>query len=195
MRKFSSKSLVFVGFLVGVFGLRLVRSANLFQFTSLIFWKNYGWQFLLWLVGGVVGWYLLVADRLLWVYFSHPKEKMSLYIKDLVKKGKFKQVILDLEKYKDYQKHLSFRSALFQVVWVALAFFTITSTPSFFGKGLVMALGLHLLIDEWEDQLKDPNILNSWLFWQIKRKITLQEQKTFLWLMTGLFFILTILMV
>lgn len=193
MRKFSLKSLVFVGFLVAVFGLRLVRSANLSQFTSLIFWKNYGWQFLLWLVGGVVGWQLMRFDRLLWVYFSHPEEKMSLYIKDLINKRQFKQAILDLEKYKDYQKHLSFRSALFQVVWVALAFFTVTSTPSFFGKGLVMALGLHLLLEEWQDQLKDPNILNSWLFWQIKRPISLTEQKWYLWGMTGLFAVLSIL--
>ena len=186
--------MIFVGFFVGVFGLRLLR-VNLSQFTSFVFWKNYGWGFLLWLIGGIVGWHLLVVDRLLWVYFSHPEEKVSLYIKDLINKGKFKQAVLDLEKYKDYQKHLSFRSAIFQVVWVTLAFFVLTSTPSFFGKGLVMALGFHLLIDEWEDQLKDPQELNAWLFWQIKRKITLREQKTFLWLMTGVFVILTILVV
>lgn len=195
MNKASLKNLIFIGFFVGVFGLRLLRGSDFRQFVSLVFWKNYGLEFLSWLAGGAVGWQLIRTDRLLWVYFSHPEEKMSLYIKNLIKKGNFKQAILDLEKYKDYQRHLSFRSALFQAVWVVLAFFAMTSTPSFFGKGLIMALGLHLLVDEWEDQLKNPQKLNSWLFWQIKRKITLQEQKTFLYLMTGLFAILTILVV
>jgi len=87
----------------------------------------------------------------------------------------------------------SFYSFLFQVAWFFLALFAVTSTSSLFGKALVMAIGLDLLLTEWQSQLKNNSF--SWLFWQIKREISLKEQKIFLYLMTGLFSLLTLFLI
>lgn len=145
-----------------------------------------------WLVGAYVGYWLLVVDRLIDVYFTHPETKMSRYIKALISKNDFKQAIIDLEKYKDYQKNLALRSALFQTIWILLTLFTLTSTTSLFGKAVVVGLGFHLLLDEWEDFRSGKGI--SWLFWQIKRQVSLEEQKIYLWVMAGAFLIFTLMM-
>lgn len=92
----------------------------------------------------------------------------------------------------DFSFDKAFYSSLFQTCWAVLAFFTLTSTAGLFGKALVMAIGLHLLLEEWEDVLASRGI--SWLFWPIKREVSPREQKWFLWGMTGVFVILTFLL-
>lgn len=154
-------------------------------------WQAY-LSVLWWLIGAYIGYWLLTVDRFVDVYFTHPDTKMSIYIKDLVKKNNFKKAIEDLEKYKEHQKNLALRSALFQAIWIPLTFFTLTSTASLFGKAVVMGLGLHLLFDEWEDVKSGKGI--SWLFWQIKRQISLKEQKIYLWMMTGAFLVFTLML-
>ena len=62
-----------------------------------------------------------------------------------------------------------------------------------FGKTMVMAVGLHLLLDEWEAVLSGRDI--DWIFWQIKREVTLREQKAFIWVMTGIFGMLSLLLI
>jgi len=145
-----------------------------------------------WLLGAYVGYWLLSLDRLIDVYFTHPETKLSVYIRGLISKNKVKQAVSDLEKYKDFQKNLALRSALFQAIWVPLGFFTLTSTASLFGKSVVIGLGFHLLLDEWEDVKSGKGI--SWLFWQIKRKISEKEQKVYLWTMTGVFLVFTLML-
>jgi hypothetical protein len=193
MGKFSLKNLIFIGFFVGIFGVKILRLGNFSSLISLAFWQAWLWQFGLWLAGGLVGWQLPKLDQLLWVWFTYPQDKISLYIKSLVSQKKIKQLISELASYKSSQLHLTSRSFLFQLAWVALAIFTITSTASNFSKGLIMGLGLYLLFDNWQDQAKNPTILNSWLFWQIKRPVSLEEQKWYLGIMTGIFGVLSLL--
>ena len=85
------------------------------------------------------------------------------------------------------QEKLAFRSAIFMVVWVPLAFFALTSTPALFGKGVVMGIMLHVLSDAWRLERSDPQRLHVRLFWQIKRVVSNEERLAFLWLMTGIF--------
>jgi len=153
------------------------------------------WDLIGWLIGGFVGWGLVVADRLVWVYWTRPQTQLSVQIRYLINNRKFKETWQTLMARKKEQTELTFRSALFQVVWVPLAFFAITSTANLFGKALVMGLGLHLLYDEWKDFRQSPELLRSWLFWQIKRSISLEEQKSFLLIMTGAFLLLSWLLI
>lgn len=106
----------------------------------------------------------------------------------------FFQLAILGEKYlPEFSFQKAFYSALFQLSWLVLALFTITSTSSLFGKGLVMAIGLDLLLVEWQSMVKNQDL--SWLFWQIKKEIPFKEQKYFLYLMTGMFGILTLLLI
>lgn len=146
-----------------------------------------------WIMGAVIGFNFLKIDQLIYVYFTHPDYPLSVYVKNLIKLKRFKEAFLFLEQRVEEQR-LSFRSALFQVVWAGLAFFILTSTSEYLGKTLVMGIGLSLLLDEWRDNLTQGRNIN-WLFWQIKRIVSPQEQKWFLWIMTGVFGILSLLLI
>ena len=147
---------------------------------------------ILWFGGVILGGYFIKLEQLVYVFYIHPKEPLSLEIKGLLGERKIKEAWKLLKERVGEQK-LAFRSAVFQVVWLGLALFTLTSTSSIFGKALVMAIGLHLLLDEWEGFLGEKSL--SWLFWQIKRVVLFKEQKYFLLVMTGLFCVLSLLLI
>lgn len=89
-----------------------------------------------------------------------------------------------------------FHNALFQTIFYVFCFWVLTSTGGLFGKGLVMAMALHLLKDEIHLLLTGrEELLRRWLFWPIKREISFGEQKTFVILMLLVFLGLNLLLV
>jgi hypothetical protein len=56
---------------------------------------------------------------------------------------------------------LIFHSGLFQLIFVILAFFVITSSGSLFSRGIVLAFSLHLLVDQVVDLVETGN-MNNW---------------------------------
>ncbi len=182
------RHLFFLGYFLAIFSWRLVHFP-LFS-LELNFLLLQGQNFFFWVLGGFIGWNLNLLDYFVYIYFTNPESQVSVESKYLLKARRFNQAIALL---KTKESHLAFRGVLFRLVWVGLALFTLTSTASFLGKGLVMGLGLNLLINEWQEQKTKPEVLNSRLFWQIKRKVSLQEQRYYLWIMTGVFAVLSLL--
>lgn len=182
----------------------------------LLFWGYFGLIFLvrriwlvpeaIWLLVGVfLGSQLKILDQLVFVFLTYPNEPLSILIKQKIlptqessmlgktgKEKKIKEIWKILVSQVDKPKSV-FLSCVFQVGWLGLALFTITSTQGIFGKGLVMAIGLNLLLEEWGDWITKKDL--SWLFWQIKRPVSIQEQKMFLWIMTGMFGILSLFLI
>ena len=68
----------------------------------------------------------------------------------------------------DSQK-LPFRNVIFQVVLLVACFYVITSSASFLGKGLVMAMFLRLL----KAEIDHPQSF----FWPLKADLSLYQQK------------------
>jgi len=184
MKRITTKTIIFWSYFLATFILKKLFSSPLLKLSlfDLIFW----------LAGALAGAHFLKIDQLFYIFFSNPEDQLCLQAKWLIKEKKFAQC-WDLLSSKVEEQKLASRSILFQLAWVILAFFTLTSTLGVFGKTLVMAIGLHLLLDQWEDVLEGQNL--DWLFWQLKKKLTLKKQKCFLWLMTGLFSFLTLLLI
>jgi len=180
MLKITTKKLIFVGYFLAVFVLGWLGG----RFGIV--------DFFLWFTGIILGGYFIKLEQLVYVFYIQPQENLSLKIKELLKEKRRKEA-LRLLRERVIEQKLAFRSAVFQVVWALLAFFTLTSTSNVFGKALVMAIGLHLLLDEWESFWKNKSL--SWLFWQVKRVVSFKEQKYFLWLMTGVFGVLSLLLI
>lgn len=189
MPRFQTKTLIFWGYFAAVF---LVGRINSFQ-LAWSFWQTSFLTLILLLLAAFLGANFLKIDQLIYVYFTRPELPLSLEVKQLIKQRNFKGAWQLLTARGIEQRELALKSVLFQVVWVGLALFTLTSTAGVFGKTLVMAIGLSLLVQEWEDILAKRGF--SWLFWQIKRQVGLREQKYYLYLMTGLFVILTLLLI
>jgi hypothetical protein len=188
MRRVVTKTLVFIGYFLATFFLvkfdsfKLTAGWGISFFIDLIFWLS----------GALLGAHFLKIDQLFYVYFTKPEEPLSLEVKQLISQKRIGLAWDVLEQKESAQPHLAIRSFLFQLAWVVLGFFAISSTASFFGKALVLGIGLKLLLEEWDDILSGRSI--SWLFWQVKREVSLKEQKTYLWIMTGLFALLTLLL-
>lgn len=150
-------------------------------------WNNpWGWG---WMVLGItVGVLVLFLDRVAFTY-SYPGAQVSQQFAWYWKEKKYGSALALLDARRLEQERLVFRSALFMAMWVPLAIFTLTSTGSFFGKGVVMGLMLHILADAWRLQRSEPRRLHVRLFWMIKRVVTEEERLVFLWVMTLIFIV------
>jgi len=171
-------------------------AASLVWLVAISFLRWYLKWNLIWLwLGTLGGTFLLDLDHLIYWFFTHPEKQDSQMARMLWQKKDFKGLVLLLERYHDTHTRLIFHSALFQVIFLIFTFYIFTSSGSLFGSGLVAGMNLHLLKDEWEDYFKKPDHLNNWIFWQIKKEISLQEQKIFLILVLLIFVGLSFLLI
>ena len=155
--------------------------------------------FLNWLVfclGALMGTMLIDIDQLISAWFFYPESPTAGRIKQLLKQKDIKGILLLLADTYQERTKLPFHGALFQVIFVVFSFWVLTSTGNWLGKGLVMAVNLHLLKDEihlW--RLKKEDSIRPWLFWQIKRQVSIREQKVFIVVMLMLFLGLNLLLI
>lgn len=150
---------------------------------SLLRW-DWHWSLLAFWLGGLTGFLLLDLDHFIYALFLYPQEPVSLQIRHFLKEKRFKETFELIVQTDKERTKLSFHSALFQAVFFIFCFFVLTSTNSWFVKGLVMAMALHLLKEEFTCLLKNEDeFLRTWLFWQIKGQISLKNLKFFVVLM------------
>ncbi len=167
-------ALVYLGLVIGLNGLK--------GGWSIDFWR----EMILFGSGVIIGVWLLFLDRLVYVYI-YPQEQLSQHVWYLWRQKRYGQALAILDARRSEQNRLMLRSALFMIIWVVLALFSLTSTLSWFGKGVVMGLMWHVLYDSWRLQRANPNKLTERLFWQIKKKVSTEEQLGFLTMVTVIF--------
>lgn len=106
-----------------------------------------GIDLLWWWLGGIIGYGLCLSEDYIYVY----KEG---------KRGSLRVI----------------KSILFLLVWVFLGFWTVTSVPSLFGRGIVFGIGAFLSLEFFYDFFYRKENLHLW-FYQIKRKLDEKEIK------------------
>ena len=151
------------------------------------------------ILGGALGFYFVLFEKLLQVFYLYPDNKASAWVKQYIKARNFK----DFKSFISYLYQTDFsginrsiiNSFLFHLAWVVVAIFTVTSTNVSFGRGLVMGLGFGLLLNAWQKYQTSWEVMRSQTFWQIKRVVSNTETKYYLYFITGLFLLLTILFV
>ena len=114
----------------------------------------------LWL-GGILGTILPDIDHLLYLYLN-PQELTSQRFNSLLGKQEIKRVFTLLYTTRSERKNLIFHTIFFQIIFLVLTFWVLTSSGSFFGKGLVLAFSLHLVIDQILD-LTELKSFDNWL--------------------------------
>jgi len=132
------------------------------------------------ILGGIVGWFLPVLDKIAYIYILHPEAQISQYLKWQLEERQFKAFWETLKRRQGELDKLTTRGILFQAAWLVLAIFTVTSVPGWFGRALVMILGIRILLEEWRDWLKNKDVLRQKLLWQIKTEWQNQELKWYL---------------
>ncbi len=134
---------------------------SFFVFISLI--RHYlnlsYWPF--WL-GGMLGVILPDIDHLIYVYFVKPGDLTSQRVNYLVNKKEIERSVELLYETRNERSALIFHSIFFQIIFLILTFWMISSSSSLFGRGLVLSFALHLSIDQVMD-LTDLKSLDNWL--------------------------------
>lgn len=116
------------------------------------------WPF--WL-GGVFGTLLPDIDHLIYVFFLSPQELTSQRVNFLLGRREIKRLIELLYETRTERRGLVFHTIFFQLIFLALTFFIMTSSVSIFAKGLVLAFALHLSVDQIIDLTGLKN-LDNW---------------------------------
>lgn len=110
------------------------------SWLSLSYWP-------LWL-GALAGSILPELDSLIYVLFINPQELTSQRVIYFLKKGSFLNAVRLLVETRAERGNLVFHSLSFIFVSFLLLFWLVTSSGSLFGKGIVFAMVMHLLVNE-----------------------------------------------
>lgn len=111
-----------------------------------LFKKYFSFSFWPFWVGGMVGLFLGNVDHLLHIFVFKPYELTSQRIVSLTREKRFKEVLRLLYDTKDERVNLIFHTINFQVIFLALTFWVMSSSGNLFGRGLVLAFLLNLVI-------------------------------------------------
>ena len=132
------------------------------------------------LVGGLVGTYLLDVDHLIYWFWSHPEKEDSIKAKETIReigvgwgireiRGGVRKLYQVLKENHQSHSRLTFHTVTFQIILLILTVYVLSSSGSYFGAGLVLAMNLHLLKDVWQDYfIKGKEGLADWFLWQIR---------------------------
>ncbi|HKC04387.1 MAG TPA: hypothetical protein VKC54_00725 [Patescibacteria group bacterium] len=124
------------------------------SYFSLAFWP-------FWL-GGIFGTVLPDLDHVIYFYFLSPRDLTSQRFNFLIQKHEIKRMLTLLYETRGERRGLIFHSVFFQIIFMILTFWMISSSSSLFGRGLVLAFALHLSIDQIMD-LTDIGTFDNWV--------------------------------
>jgi len=160
---------------------------SLFIFVSIIR-KYLSFSFWPFWAGGIIGTLLPDIDHILYVFFLRPQELTSQRVSYMLTKRDFWGSLNLLAETRSERTRLIFHTATFQLIFLVLTFFVLTSSGSLMGRGLVLAFFLHLIIDQAVD-LEATGSLSNWFrnfpFWR-----PVDNRQTLVWWGAGLIVVL-----
>ncbi len=128
-------------------------------------WFNYSFAFV-WL-GVLTGYYFPFLDYVFYAYIIRPDAEVSRNIRSKISAGnlvslrKNKELISFIEAQASKFEKFTIHTAYFQVVFVIVTFFILSSSTSFFGRGMVYGIFLALFAEQTLAFLRTKNI-NRW---------------------------------
>ncbi|MFA6518696.1 MAG: hypothetical protein WCV93_03575 [Candidatus Shapirobacteria bacterium] len=164
---------------------------GIFTLTSLfwVFGKVSWFHFVFLFFGLAFGSFFLDLDHLIYWFYLRPNLDESRQAKILWNSRDFKGLIKLLELTHKQHISLIFHHYFAQIILVLISLFVFTSSNNEFTQGFLIAMNLHLLVDEFEDYQHNKHHLQDWLFARENRQIPQKYLRYYL----GLFFLTTLL--
>lgn len=116
-------------------------------------------------------------DHLIYVYFIKPTDLTSQRINYLVNKKSLSRSVELLYETRSERRGLIFHTIFFQAIFFVLTFWMLSSSGSYFGRGLVLSFILHLSVDQLMD-LNDDKSLDNW-FTNLPFKLDYKQSKKY----------------
>jgi hypothetical protein len=109
-------------------------------------------------LGGFIGTFLVDLDHFLYAFLLNPQDLASQRAIYYLKKREYIRAFLVLWDTKENRTHQVFHSFSFQIIFLILAFWVVSSSGSLFAIGLVLAFSLHLFVDQLLSLLTSGNL-------------------------------------
>lgn len=162
---------------------------------TLLRW-NWRWELIGFWLGGLIGTFFLDLDHWFYVFWLKPHELTSQRVKHQLNQNHYREALILLSDTKGERIRLSFFNAPFQLVLYLICFFVLTSTANLFGAGLVMAMALSFLKEEFGFLFKGKTErLTARLFWPLNLQISSPNLKFYLISMLLIFIGLNLLLI
>ena len=149
-------------------------------FVLIALFKHYfalsAWGF--WL-GGIVGTVLPDIDHIIYFYFVGPQELTSKRFDYMAHNHKVKRMLELLYETRTERNGLIFHTIFFQIIFLVLTFWMLSSSGSLIGKGLVLAFALHLAVDQMVDT-EEVGSLKNWMK-NLPFSLDTKQTKTYLY--------------
>jgi len=160
----------------------LLPLLGIFLLTSLIwlFQKTAWYDFVFLFFGLLWGSFFLDIDHLIYWFYLKPELEESRLAQIAWKKGDYRSILKLLESTHFQHTSLIFHHYFFQIVITLISFFVFTSSSSIFAKAFLLAINLHLLVDEIKDFYQDPEHLKLWLFARETKQLPTESLKYYL---------------
>jgi hypothetical protein len=177
--------------------LHLLPLLIIFLVTSLIWFLSHTayYNFIFLFSGLLIGSFFLDIDHLLFWFFLRPNLEESHLALIAWKKGDFRSLVKLLESTHQHHTNLIFHHYFFQVVLVLFSFFVFTSSNFVFAKAFLLAVNIHLLVDEINDFFQNPSHLQDWLFARENKQLPLKTLKPYLIIFSLISLIFTYLLI
>jgi hypothetical protein len=169
----------------------------IFSVTSLVwlFFHSAYYNFIFLFLGLLSGSLILDIDHLIFWFYLRPNLEESRLALVAWKKGDFRSLLKLLESTHLNHTNLIFHHYFFQVVLVLISFFVFTSSEFIFAKAFLLAVNIHLLVDEFSDFFQNPHHLQDWLFARENKQLPLRSLKTYLIFFTLISLVFTYLLI
>jgi len=170
-------------------------SVIIFAFIVVVIRHMFNLSYWTFIPGIIIGTILPDIDHLIYVYYLRPYEATSQRAIYATNRGEFMKTWELLAVTRSERKHLILHTAVFQIIFLILSFLIITSSASIFGKGIVIAFMLHLVVDQTLD-IKETNTLANWFHnFPILSEIEFNHSKTIIYFLGNIALLLILSLV
>jgi len=162
-----------------------------------IFWlfqKAVWYHYIFLFFGFFWGAFFLDLDHLIYWLYMNPNTEESRLAKIAIFKYDVNSVIKLFESTHKNHTNLIFHHFFFQVVLALISLFVFTSSSSPFAMAFLLALNIHLLVDEIDDYRHDKSHLQDWLFARESKQLPLDSLNKYIGIFLFLSSIFTILL-
>jgi len=166
----------------------IITATWLFRSTA---WYEFVFVFL----GFALGAFFLDIDHLIYWFYINPNIEESRLAKIAFDKHDFRSLLKLLESTHQHHTNMVFHHYFAQVVIAIISIFIFTSSSSIFAKSFILAINLHLLVDEIKDFRSDPTHLQEWLFARESKQLSISSLKYYLYIFSVLVLIFALLLI
>jgi hypothetical protein len=168
--------------------LHLVPLIIVFFITS-VFWlfsKVNFTQYISLFIGLGLGSFFLDIDHFIYWFYTHTNLQESRIAKAAFKRNDYKSLLGLLAATHKSHVDLIFHHYFFQILLLTISLYVFSSTSTIFGKAFLLALNIHLLVDEFTDFKENPKHLQNWLFARSPKQIPQSHLQQYLFFFTSI---------